>query len=129
MEYAAESNCAEGDGAAVLDALLCSATARKCLYVMLNPAQITTRDESGALCVQGTKQTSFGSMAADGPPTTLSDTGIDKVAFLQGNLARDATYFLNGTPVGARDLFQARLCCLVPWPCCLTWPCGKPHAH
>ena len=71
-------------------------------------AQITTRDESGALCVQGTKQTSFGSMAADGPPTTLSDTGIDKVAFLQGNLARDATYFLNGTPVGARDLFQAR---------------------
>ena len=47
-------------------------------------------------------------MAAEGPPTTLSDTGVDRVAFLQGNLARDATYFLNGTPVGARDLFQAR---------------------
>ncbi len=71
--------------------------------------QITTRDESGALCVQGTKQTTFGTMAAEGPPTTLSDTGVDRVAFLQGNLARDATYFLNGTPVGARDLFQARL--------------------
>jgi len=70
--------------------------------------QITTRDESGALCVQGTKQTTFGTMAAEGPPTTLSDTGVDRVAFLQGNLARDATYFLNGTPVGARDLFQAR---------------------
>ena len=54
-------------------------------------------------------------MAADGPPTTLSDTGIDKVAFLQGNLARDATYFLNGTPVGARDLFQA---CLRPRRSC-----------
>ena len=45
-------------------------------------------------------------MAAEGPPTTLSDKGVDRVAFLQGNLARDATYFLNGTPVGARDLFQ-----------------------
>ena len=50
-------------------------------------------------------------MAAEGPPTTLSDKGVDKVAFLQGNLARDATYFLNGTPVGARDLFQVRIPC------------------
>jgi hypothetical protein len=25
----------------------------------------------------------------------------------QGNVTRDATYFLNGTPIGARDIFQA----------------------
>lgn len=68
--------------------------------------RVTTRDESGALTIQGSKQTSFGGMAVDGPPTTMSDTGVDRLAFLQGNLARDATYFLNGTPIGARDLFQ-----------------------
>lgn len=67
---------------------------------------MTTRDESGALTVQGSKQTTFGGMAADGPPTTMSDTGVDRLAFLQANLARDATYFQNGTPIGARDLFQ-----------------------
>lgn len=68
--------------------------------------QITTRDESGALTIQGSKPSMFGSMAADGPPTTLSDTGIDRVAFLQASLGRDSTYFLNGTAVGSRDLFQ-----------------------
>ena len=70
--------------------------------------QITTRDESGALTIQGSKPSMFGSMAADGPPTTLSDTGIDRVAFLQASLGRDSTYFLNGTTVGSRDLFQVR---------------------
>ena len=79
-------------------------------------SQVTTRDESGALTVQGTKSSAFGGMTAEGPPTTMSDTGIDRVAFLQGSLARDATFFLNGTTVGARDLFQASQGAAPPCP-------------
>jgi hypothetical protein len=45
--------------------------------------QVTTRDESGALCTHGTRQLPNGNLAAEGPPTTLSDTGIDRMAFLQ----------------------------------------------
>ncbi|KAL0049777.1 hypothetical protein WJX82_009734 [Trebouxia sp. C0006] len=43
--------------------------------------------------------------AMDGPPTTHSSKGKDRVAFLQGNITRDATHYVNGTPVGARDEF------------------------
>ena len=45
----------------------------------------------------------------DGPPTTLSDTGIDRVGFFQANITRDTTTFINGTPVGTRQIFQVRL--------------------
>ena len=45
----------------------------------------------------------------DGPPTTLSDTGIDRVGFFQANITRDTTAFINGTPVGTRQIFQVRL--------------------
>lgn len=66
--------------------------------------QISTRDEAGQLCTHGLRQTGMGTYAADGPPTTLSDSGVDRLLFLQGNLTRDATYFVNGSPVGARDI-------------------------
>eukprot|EP00898_Chlorokybus_atmophyticus_P002019 jgi/Chlat1/2818/Chrsp187S02966 len=68
--------------------------------------EITTRDESGQICVQGTRPTATGQLAANGPPTTLSDTGSDKTVFLQGNLTRDNTVFENGSPVGSRDILQ-----------------------
>lgn len=68
--------------------------------------QVTTRDESGQITAHGVKQLPSGMLAPDGPPTTLGPSGRDWVAFLQGSATRDATYFVNGTPVGARDIFQ-----------------------
>lgn len=68
--------------------------------------EITTRDDSGAICVAGAKQLMNGSLSIDGPRTTLSDSGTDRVMFLQGNVTRDTTKFVNGTQVGARDIFQ-----------------------
>ncbi|CAN6854993.1 unnamed protein product [Brassica oleracea] len=43
-----------------------------------------------------------GGISADGPPTTLSGTGIDRMAFLQAN----NTKFVNGAVVGERNVFQ-----------------------
>ncbi len=60
------------------------------------------------MTAHGVKQLPTGMIAPDGPPSTLGPSGRDWVAFLQGNVTRDATYFVNGTPVGARDIFQAR---------------------
>jgi hypothetical protein len=42
----------------------------------------------------------------DGPPTTLSGTGIDRMAFLQANITRDNTEFVNGAIIGDRYIFQ-----------------------
>ncbi|KAK9809832.1 hypothetical protein WJX72_000025 [[Myrmecia] bisecta] len=68
--------------------------------------QVTARDEQGGLCTHGSRQLPNGMVAQDGPPTTLSDTGRDRLAFLQGQVTRDATYYVNGAQVGARDIFQ-----------------------
>ena len=68
--------------------------------------QVTTRDENGQITAHGVKQLPSGMLAPDGPPTTLGSSGRDWVAFLQGSATRDATYLVNGTPVGARDIFQ-----------------------
>lgn len=68
--------------------------------------EITTRDESGSVCTAGSKALPSGMLATDGPPTTLSGTGTDRILFLQGSLTRDTTYFLNGVVIGARDSFQ-----------------------
>lgn len=65
--------------------------------------EVTTRDEQGAVVTQGTKATPTGAAAPDGPPTTHSKKGKDRVAFLQANVTRDATHYVNGTPIGARD--------------------------
>ncbi len=67
--------------------------------------QVTARDDSGQVCSHATRQLPSGMLAADGPPTTLSSSGVDRLGFLQANLTRDATYFVNGSPVGARDIF------------------------
>ena len=70
--------------------------------------QVTARDDSGQVCPNATRQLPSGMLAPNGPPTTLSPKGVDRLGFLQGNLTRDATYFVNGSPVGARDIFVVR---------------------
>lgn len=68
--------------------------------------EITTRDETSTICTSGARALPSGALTMDGPPTTLSGTGIDRMAFLQANITRDNTAFVNGTPVGVRDVFQ-----------------------
>ena len=73
--------------------------------------EVTTRDEQGQIVTSGRKMLPSGNAAQDGPPTTHSSKGKDRVAFLQGNVTRDATHYVNGTPVGARDQFTVSLSC------------------
>lgn len=68
--------------------------------------EITSRDDSGAICAHGSKQLSNGLMTADGPRTTHSDLGTDRMLQVQSNNTRDTTKFVNGTQVGARDIVQ-----------------------
>ncbi|KAM6578048.1 hypothetical protein CsatB_029885 [Cannabis sativa] len=68
--------------------------------------EITTRDESSHICPNGQRVLPSGGVTVDGPPTTLSGTGIDRMAFLQANITRDNTKFVNGTIVGQRNVFQ-----------------------
>jgi IAP75 family protein translocase len=68
--------------------------------------EVTTRDDSGAFCATGAKQMPNGALTLDGPKTTISETGTDRVMFLQCNFTRDTTRFVNGTQVGARDIYQ-----------------------
>lgn len=68
--------------------------------------EVTTRDETSAICTNGGRALPSGALSMDGPPTTLSDTGIDRIGFFQANITRDSTSFINGTPVGARYIFQ-----------------------
>lgn len=68
--------------------------------------EVTTRDETSAICDHGARTLPSGALTSDGPPTTHSDTGIDRVAFVQANLTHDNTQFVNGTPIGDRHIFQ-----------------------
>ncbi|KAI3473899.1 hypothetical protein Pfo_028091 [Paulownia fortunei] len=68
--------------------------------------EITTRDESSHISANGQRVLPSGGVSADGPPTTLSGTGVDRMAFLQANITRDNTKFLNGAVVGERNVFQ-----------------------
>ncbi|KAK1299008.1 hypothetical protein QJS10_CPB14g01617 [Acorus calamus] len=68
--------------------------------------EITTRDETSSICTNGSRALPTGGLSMDGPPTTLSGTGIDRVAFLQANITRDNTKFINGATVGERNIFQ-----------------------
>ncbi|PON68823.1 Chloroplast envelope protein translocase, IAP [Trema orientale] len=68
--------------------------------------EITTRDESSHICPNGQRVLPSGGISVDGPPTTLSGTGIDRMAFLQANITRDNTKFVNGAIVGQRNVFQ-----------------------
>ncbi|XP_008803105.2 protein TOC75-3, chloroplastic-like [Phoenix dactylifera] len=68
--------------------------------------EITTRDETSSICTHGARALPIGGLSMDGPPTTLSGTGIDRMAFAQANITRDNTKFVNGVVVGERDVFQ-----------------------
>ncbi|KAJ8478850.1 hypothetical protein OPV22_022577 [Ensete ventricosum] len=68
--------------------------------------EITTRDETTSICTHGARVLPSGGLSMDGPPTTLSGTGIDRMAFAQANITRDNTKFLNGAIIGERDVFQ-----------------------
>ncbi|OAY61182.1 protein TOC75-3, chloroplastic [Manihot esculenta] len=68
--------------------------------------EITTRDESSHISANGQRVLPSGGISADGPPTTLSGTGIDRMTFLQANITRDNTKFINGAVVGERNVFQ-----------------------
>ncbi|KAK6935809.1 Bacterial surface antigen (D15) [Dillenia turbinata] len=68
--------------------------------------EITTRDESSHISPNGQRVLPSGGISADGPPTTLSGTGVDRMAFAQANITRDNTKFVNGAIVGERNVFQ-----------------------
>lgn len=66
--------------------------------------EITARDESGGVCVNGSKTLPNGDSVSDGPPTTWSADGTDRVASAQASFTRDNTRFVNGATVGPRDI-------------------------
>ncbi|KAG0479867.1 hypothetical protein HPP92_010489 [Vanilla planifolia] len=68
--------------------------------------EITTRDETSSICTHGARPLPTGGLSMEGPPTTLSGTGIDRLAFAQANITRDNTKFVNGAIVGERNMFQ-----------------------
>ncbi|GJN28165.1 hypothetical protein PR202_gb16258 [Eleusine coracana subsp. coracana] len=68
--------------------------------------EITVLDDKNKICTHGSRVLPSGTLSMDGPPTTLSGTGVDQMAFLQGNITRDTTEFVNGTPIGDRFIFQ-----------------------
>ncbi|ERN07972.1 protein TOC75-3, chloroplastic [Amborella trichopoda] len=68
--------------------------------------EITTRDETSSICTNGARALPSGGLSMDGPPTTLSGTGVDRMAFVQANITRDNTKFVNGAIVGERNVFQ-----------------------
>jgi hypothetical protein len=68
--------------------------------------EITARDEENNICKQGSRTLPSGVMSSIGPPTTFSGTGVDRMAFLQANITRDNTEFVNGATIGNRCIFQ-----------------------
>ncbi|KAK3039007.1 hypothetical protein RJ639_027492 [Escallonia herrerae] len=68
--------------------------------------EIRTKDETGFIKPKGQMILPSGAISANGPPTTLSITGVDRMAFLQANITRDNTKFLNGALLGERNVFQ-----------------------
>ncbi|KAL3628410.1 hypothetical protein CASFOL_027456 [Castilleja foliolosa] len=87
---------------------------------------VKTRDEEGNIAARGYRVSSDGRFRQNGPSTTLSGTVNDKLTFLQANLTRDNTRFVNGALVGARDR-------CVPggpkdWQCHEAFTIGGPHS-
>ena len=71
--------------------------------------QVSNMDENGDLLPSGSKVLPTNELDQNGPPTSLSKTGKDRVGFLQSNLIRDTTYFLHGTQLGNRQIFQVQI--------------------
>ena len=75
--------------------------------------EVSTLDENGALCPRGMRANAYGQYIADGPPTTLSGTGKDRMVYAQAALTRDTTYLVNGQQIGSRDIFTVRTMLLI----------------
>ena len=73
--------------------------------------EITARDENNNIHTHGSRVLPTGRLSMDGPPTTFSGTGVDRMAFLQANMTRDNTESVNGATVGDRCIFQ--VCCFL----------------
>ena len=61
----------------------CLATRLACARAPRLQQEVTARDETGALCPRGLSATPFGQYNADGPPTTLSESGRDRLVYAQ----------------------------------------------
>ena len=70
--------------------------------------QVSNLDDNGELMAAGAKGLPTGELDRDGPPTCLGTTGRDRLGFLQANLIRDTSYFLHGTQLGNRQIFQVQ---------------------
>ncbi|CAL9232116.1 unnamed protein product [Arabidopsis halleri] len=68
--------------------------------------EIITQDENRKVSVNGLSLSPNGGISVNGPLTTLSGTGIDRIASLQANITRDNTKLVNGAIVGERNVFQ-----------------------
>ncbi|EFH48684.1 translocon outer membrane complex 75-IV [Arabidopsis lyrata subsp. lyrata] len=68
--------------------------------------EIIAQDENRKVSVNGLSFSPSGGISVNGPPTTLSGTGIDRIASLQANITRDNTKLVNGAIVGERNVFQ-----------------------
>ncbi|ERN07740.1 hypothetical protein AMTR_s00012p00069830 [Amborella trichopoda] len=68
--------------------------------------EITTRDATSSICINGARALPSGELSMDGPPTTLSGTGVDRMAFVQANITPYNTRFVNEAVLGERNVFQ-----------------------
>lgn len=78
--------------------------------------EIKTQDEYNPVSAQGQGELPAGGITANGPPTTLSGTGVDKMVFAQANITRDNTRSVNGALLGERNIFQVSLVFSLPPP-------------
>ena len=70
--------------------------------------QVANLDEQLTLVSKAARTLPTGALDAGGPPTSLSSTGKDRLAFLTANFTRDTTYFTNGTQLGDRQIYQVK---------------------
>ncbi|CAO2148412.1 unnamed protein product [Urochloa humidicola] len=68
--------------------------------------ETTARDENKNIRTHGSRVLPNGHVGYNGPPTTFSGTGVDQMAFLQANITRDNTEFVNGEAIGDRYSLQ-----------------------
>jgi hypothetical protein len=87
--------------------------------------EIKTLDQDNNICTRGSRVSPSGALSMDGPPTTFSGTGVDRMAFLQANITRDNTEFVNGATIGDRYIFQVG--CFVPTEILIITGCLKPN--
>jgi hypothetical protein len=68
--------------------------------------QVVNMDENMEPVPRASKMLPTGETDPRGPPTSLSSSGKDRLAFLQARLSRDTTHFVNGTQLGNRQTYQ-----------------------